>query len=137
MKKSLEQKKLELEQLKKEVENEEALANYLKEVAEAKKSGLYIPIAKAIVKYNLYYKSERDFEELGDGDWYTTNQILGDPHLKKDTKVVLLKINDDGDSYWYAEKQSGDYFGIENGEIGLNDGDDEWRKTYLKDVVKL
>lgn len=137
MKKSLEEKKLELEQLKKEVENEEALVSYLKEVAEARQNGLYTPIATAIIKYSLYYKSERDFKELGDGDWYTANQILGDPHLKKDTKVVLLKINDDGDSYWYAERQSGEYFGIEDDEIGLNDGDVEWRKIYLKDIVIL
>jgi hypothetical protein len=133
---SFEDKKKELELFRAKIEAEEARLKYEMEVADAKSSGLYIPIATAVVKNNLYYKSGRDFEELGDRDWYTAGQILGSPHFKAGTKVVLLKINED-DRYWYTEKQSGDYFGVESDEIGFLDGNDAYRQKYLKDIVEL
>jgi hypothetical protein len=136
MKTSLEDKKAELERLRKQVEEEESRLKYEKEVADAKSNGLYIPIATAVVKNNLYYKSERDFEELGDGDWYTAGQLLGPPHFKAGTEVVLLKINED-DSYWFTKNQSGNYFGIEDDEIGFSDGNDAYRQKYLKDIITL
>lgn len=133
MKKTLEDKKKELKMLQQEIKEEEFRLQHEKEVAEAKENKLYIPLATATVKYNLYNKGERDFEEIGDSNWYTASQLLGAPNFKKGAKVVLISCNEGDGGIWFAYKEDGDYYGIEENEIGMPDDIDN--REYLADVL--
>ena len=135
MNKTLAQKKQELERLQREVEEQESRQKYEEEKANAVACGCYIPLATAIVKYNLYNKGERDFEEIGDSGWYTASQLLGSPHFKKGTKVVLLKIHEDFTG-WYSYKEDGEYYEIDGDQVGLEDSADV-REDYLSNVEEV
>lgn len=135
MKKSLEEKKAEAARLRLEIEMEEYRIKQEKQNEEFKKNGMYIPLATAVSKYNIWRKSERDFEEIGDEDWYTAEEILGTPDIKAGAKVVLIKTQDKY-TYWFNEPESGDYSYIEEDGCGLDDNDEN-RESYLKNIVEL
>ena len=128
--KKLEDKKKELERLQREIEDEESRIQFEKEKTNAKSNNLCIPLATAVVKYNLYNKSERDFEEMGDSGWYRVHELLGSPDFKKNTKVVLLNTGDN--AAWFTERGSGDYYGIDDDEFGLDNS--EKNREYLINI---
>lgn len=134
MKKTLAQKKEDLEKLRKEVEEQECIEQYENEKSNAISNGLYVPKATAIAKYSIYNRGERDFEEIGDSCWYTAGQLLGTPDIKKGTNLVLLDIGD----YlaWYSMQPDGDYFGINDDELGLEDTDEN-RDYFLTEIKEI
>lgn len=132
MAKTLSQKKEELEKLRKEVEEQERIESFNKEKADAEKNGLYVPLAVATVNYNLYNRGERDFEEIGDNNWYTVNQLLGSADLTKGTKVALIDIGDY--QAWYPVPSDGEYYGIDDDCVGLEDTEEN--RQYLINIYK-
>ena len=135
MSEDLLKKKAQLEALAKEVKEMEEKSRAEKEKAESDAAGLYKPLAIAKVARNLYYKSERDFEEIGDEEWYCVSEILGDPQLKRDQGVVLLSIADDEEKYWFPANEENDYYSIEEVYIGMLDN--KSNRRYLKEIKLL
>lgn len=133
MEKSLSEKKKELEKLRKEVEDQESAEQHTNDQLDAKKRGLYIPKATATVKYNLYNRGERDFEEIGDNDWYTAGQLLGTADLQKNSSVALI---DTGDGlFWFPVPDDGEYYGIEDSCVGMEDTAEN--RQYLVNIASL
>lgn len=104
-----------------------------REKREAVEKGYYVPLAEATVKYSIWYKSEEDFHEIGDGDWYTTDQLLGKPDFKKGTKVVLIRDSNEREA-WYAYRASGDYYAIEDCESGMENTEKN-DLIYLENIL--
>lgn len=134
MKKSLEEKRALAERLRIEILMEEDRIRRETDLAKFKENGIYVPLATAVIKQDIWQKSERDFKEVGDSDWYTATEILGEPDLKAGAKVVLIKIQNKYE-YWFNVPEDGDYAYIEQDGCGLDDNDDN-RKNYLKDIVE-
>lgn len=131
---TLNDKKAALEKLRKEVEEQEALEKEKKDRTDAHNKGYYKPLKSAIVKHNIYYCSEYDFAEIGDGDWYRVDEILGEPTFKKDAEVVLIAAGEDFQN-WYLKREDNDYYCIDENECGMENNESNQR--YLKNIKEI
>lgn len=123
-----------LKNAKQELESLEAANQKEEEQALLQENGIYVPLGTAIVRRNLWLKGEGDFAEIGDSDWYTVGELLGDPDKRANSKVVLLRIEEGGSLFWFHHREDGDYYGVDDDESGLPDCP-KARENYLKDVT--
>jgi hypothetical protein len=133
MNKTLNEKKAELEKLRLDIQKEEAEQKRILETQKNESLGLFKPLESAIVKNNIWYLSERSFQEIGDGEWYTASQILGSPTLKKGDRVVLMRIYEDDDSCCWILLDETDEPLFD--EMGLEDSKENRR--YLSNITKI
>lgn len=130
---------LRLEEIKTQIDKLNAeydLLNRDTEIESLKKDGYYIPLATAKVVCDLYNKGGYNFSNMKENDdWYTVEQLLGDPDLKKGTKVVLIKIGEET-FYWYPEQSDGNYIDIEEEFIGMENSDEN-RLYYLEEILYI
>lgn len=131
MKSDIQIKKEQLECLKREIELAEEKSREEQERKREKDLGLYIPLATAVIKNNLWFRGERDFEELGDAEWYTARGLLGEPDLKAGLQVSLIKT-DDG-YVWCETPKDGDFHEMDDYLVLVDSVD--VRTESLKDIV--
>lgn len=126
----------ELERQLAEAKLAEENIQFKKERDEAFKQGFYVPLKTAKVACDLYYKGEYDFQEI-DNDWYTAEDLLGEPNLKKGDTVVLLMLNKDSGAYWFPiQEDPNDYYEIDNNEVGIfyDNMSSDYFLTDIKDL---
>lgn len=117
------------------LEQEEFIEKEKKEIAEAISSGLFKPLKRAKLKKDLWYISEYTFEEVS-SDWYTAQEILGEPQFKKDDSLVLIQTNNEN-SYLVWVKESKDIDDYVNWSEDYTMEDSDINRKYLKETEDI
>lgn len=126
----LQKKKFDLENELAKIKREEEEFEFEKLKKSALKAGYYIPLATGRIENDIWRKGERDFEEIGD-DYYTVDEILGEPDFRENEEVVQISTPSYG-LVWAKKQQDNDYYLIDENEPCLDDSNYVYQIAFIK-----